>query len=54
MTVAMTARSSMPSSPATVTHSASWSIERVHQSSGPAIESSAICMKPKTQPRRHS
>lgn len=52
--VAMTARSSMPSLAATATHSASWSTEREHQSSGPVTGSSAICMKPRTQPRRHS
>ena len=39
---------------ATVTPFASWSIEREPRSSGPAIESSAISMKPKMQPRRHS
>jgi hypothetical protein len=50
--VAMTARSSMLSSPATVTPFASWSTEKAHQSSGPAIGSSAISMKPRTQPRR--
>jgi hypothetical protein len=53
-TAATIERSSMPSSPVTETRSASWSSAKAHRSSGHAIESSAISMRPRTQPRRHS